>query len=48
MPKVEYTATKGLVQLTGTNSFSIDGALSRRTSEDLLQWNYTTAGALRS
>ena len=45
MPKVEYTSTKGLVQSTSTDaSFSIDGALSKRTSETLLNWNYTTAG----
>lgn len=45
MPKVEYTSTKGLVQSSSTDaSFSIDGALSKRTSETLLDWNYTTAG----
>lgn len=42
MPKVEYTGTKGLVQLTGTDSFSIDGALVRRSPETIFQYNYIT------
>jgi len=45
MPKVEYTGTKGIVQLTGTDSFSIDGVTINRTPESLLDWNYTTCGA---
>jgi hypothetical protein len=39
MPKVVYTAQKGLVQQTGTG-LNIDGEFTRRTPRYLFKWNY--------
>jgi len=43
MPKVNYTAAKGLVQETGTG-FDINGELKRRTPRYLFRWNYIDCG----